>query len=179
MFERLADDRVVVRLPRPDDAAALAAAFVEDRELGVLLGVEEDPTEAALRERFAEPVEPGARFRQFAIADPATDAAIGSLFVHSIDARHRRCEVGFFLVPAVRGAGLGTAAVRLALDWLFGEGGFLRVEMTTTPDNAAVPRLAAALGFRQEGTLRKRNVERGRRVDVVWFGLLREEHRRP
>ena len=38
-----------------------------------------------------------------------------------------------------------------------------------------MPALAARLGFTHEGVLRARNVERGRRVDVVWFGLLREE----
>ena len=37
--------------------------------------------------------------------------------------------------------------------------------------------LAERLGFTQEGVLRKRNVERGQRVDVVWFGVLREEWR--
>ena len=47
--------------------------------------------------------------------------------------------------------------------------------MTTTPDNQAVFALARRLGFVQEGVLRRRNVERGVRVDVVWFGVLREE----
>jgi RimJ/RimL family protein N-acetyltransferase len=47
--------------------------------------------------------------------------------------------------------------------------------MTTTPENPAVPALAQRLGFTQEGVLRSRNVERGQRVDLVWFGLLREE----
>ncbi len=46
--------------------------------------------------------------------------------------------------------------------------------MTTTPENEAVPALARRLGFEQEGILRARNVERGQRVDVLWFGLLRE-----
>ncbi len=49
--------------------------------------------------------------------------------------------------------------------------------MTTTPENPSVPALARRLGFAQEGVLRKRNVERGQRVDVVWFGVLREEWR--
>ena len=47
--------------------------------------------------------------------------------------------------------------------------------MTTTLDNVAVHAVARRLGFQREGMLRKRNVERGHRVDVVWLGLLREE----
>lgn len=51
----------------------------------------------------------------------------------------------------------------------------LRVEMTTTPENPAVPALARRLGFTQEGVLRARNIQRGQRVDIIWFGVLREE----
>jgi RimJ/RimL family protein N-acetyltransferase len=47
--------------------------------------------------------------------------------------------------------------------------------MTTTPDNPTVPPLARRLGFTREGVLRLRNLERGERVDLIWFGLLREE----
>jgi hypothetical protein len=35
--------------------------------------------------------------------------------------------------------------------------------------------LAAALGFAREGVMRSRNFERGRRVDVVMLGVLRDE----
>jgi RimJ/RimL family protein N-acetyltransferase len=106
------------------------------------------------------------------IADRDRDAALGALYVHSVDRHHRRCELGFFLVPAARGRGLASEALELLIGWLFGEGGFERVEMTTTPDNDAVFRIAERLGFAHEGTLRSRNLERGRRVDVAWFGLL-------
>jgi ribosomal-protein-serine acetyltransferase len=51
----------------------------------------------------------------------------------------------------------------------------LRVELTTTADNAPVDAFARSLGFTREGVLRKRDVERGRRVDVVFYGVLREE----
>jgi hypothetical protein len=35
--------------------------------------------------------------------------------------------------------------------------------------------IAAKFGFTYEGTLRKRNLERGRRVDLLIWGLLKEE----
>jgi RimJ/RimL family protein N-acetyltransferase len=173
VFERLADERVVVRRPRPDDAVPLAAAFAADPGMGEAIGAEEDPTEETLRARFSEPVEPGATFHEFVIAEPVDDRCVGQLIVHSIDRQHRRCEVGFMLAPQARGRGLATAAVELAVEWLFADGGFDRVEMTTLPSNREVFRLAERLGFEHEGTLRQRNLERGRRVDVAWFGRLR------
>jgi len=170
----LRSDEVVLRQGREADAAPLARAFVDDPGLGALIGVERDPDEARLREQVTAPVDLDARFSTFVVADPATDAPLGAVIVHSVDLAHRRAEVGFWLVPAARGRGRGTAAVRLAVEWLFAAG-IERVEMTTTPDNAGVEPLAARLGFTREGVLRGRNLERGRRVDVVWFGLLRDE----
>jgi RimJ/RimL family protein N-acetyltransferase len=65
--------------------------------------------------------------------------------------------------------------VSLTVSWVFKNLDLLRVEMTTTLENPAVPALAKRLGFTHEGTLRARNIERERRVDILWFGLLREE----
>ena len=171
----LRSETVVLRQGREADAAPLARAFADDPSLGALIGVERDPDEARLREQVTGPIGLDQPFSTLVVADPRDDAPLGAVIVHSVDRAHRRAEVGFWLVPAARGRGIGTAAVGLVVDWLFDEGGLERVEMTTTPDNAAVERLAARLGFTREGVLRARNRERGRRVDVVWFGLLRDE----
>jgi RimJ/RimL family protein N-acetyltransferase len=175
--DRLANTRVVLRPLRLDDAAAYAAAFGADPELGALLGTEQDPDEESVRSRVegqGRRAEEG-KSVELAIAEPATDAFWGSVILHSFDWHSRRCEVGFWVVPAARGGGVGSGAVSLALMWAFNDLDLLRVEMTTTPENPAVPALARRLGFTQEGVLRARNIERGRRVDIVWFGLLREE----
>jgi RimJ/RimL family protein N-acetyltransferase len=169
--DTLTGDGVALRRMRADDAPAYAAAFRDDAELGRLLGMEADPDEATMRERIAQ-----ARKNSLAIAGPDGGFA-GEVLLHSLDEQHRRAEVGFWLVPAARGSGLGSRAVALVVSHAFDALDLLRVEMTTTPDNAAVFALARRLGFTQEGVLRKRNVERGQRVDVVWFGVLREEWR--
>jgi RimJ/RimL family protein N-acetyltransferase len=142
-----------------------------------VLGIERDPDEVELLEwleRNRERAATGAG-ASLTTADAETDAFLGAVTLHSLAWQHRRCEVGFWLVPGARGRGLGARTVTLAVSWLFGELDLLRVEITTTPDNAAVAALAARLGFAQEGILRQRNVERRQRVDVVWFGVLREE----
>jgi RimJ/RimL family protein N-acetyltransferase len=114
-----------------------------------------------------------------AIARPGDDAFLGSLMLHSFHERHRRAELGFWLIPAARGAGVARRALALLIDWAWDALDLERLEMTTTPDNPRVPAVAAALGFRHEGTMRARNFERGRRVDVVMFGLMRGEWRAP
>lgn len=175
--ERLEDGHVALRPMRAEDAAPYAAAFGDDPDLGRLLGVEEDPDEATVRGRIEAQAQrtEDAKFVQLAIADPATDEFWGEVLVHSLDDRHRRGEVGFWVVPGQRRRGVASRAVALTLSWLFGELDLLRVEMTTTPENQIVPALAQRLGFKQEGLLRARNIERGQPVDLLWFGLLREE----
>jgi RimJ/RimL family protein N-acetyltransferase len=175
--DRLVDDQVTVRPMRSEDAAPYSAAFKDDPDLGRLLGVERDPDERTLRDRVEGQAQRAREGKgvELAIADPASDRFWGSVILHSFDWQHRRCEIGFWVIASVRGRGVGSRAVALAVSWALSDLDLLRVEMTTTPDNPAVPALAHRLGFRQEGVLRGRNVERGQRVDILWFGVLREE----
>lgn len=175
--DRLADDLVSLRPMLPSDAAAYAAAFRDDPDLGRLLGVDQDPDEQTVRERVSRQAQRADEGKgvELAIADPANDAFWGSVILHTFDWQHRRCEVGFWVIPKARGQGVGSRAVALAVAWALGGLDLLRVEMTTTPENPAVPALARRLGFKQEGVLRSRDIERGQRVDIIWFGILREE----
>jgi RimJ/RimL family protein N-acetyltransferase len=170
----LRDRAVALRALRHDDIAAYVAAFTDDPELAVLLGT--DPPDAeSLARRIDAPPQAGATAWAAVIADPDTDAFCGIVLLHHLEAEHARAEVGFWLVPAARRRGLAERAVALLIGWAFTELGLERIELTTTPDNQGAAALARKLGFTHEGVLRSRDVEHGRRVDIVWFGLLRDE----
>ncbi|HEY5143524.1 MAG TPA: GNAT family protein [Solirubrobacteraceae bacterium] len=177
--ERLASDRVALRPLGARDVDVYARWFLEDPQLGVQLGLDHDLDAAGVRaliRRSAEREASGEGLTR-AIADADSDQLLGALMLHSVSWENSRCEVGFVVAPQARGQGIGRDGVALVLDWVFSELSFARVELTTTPDNEAAKGLAARLGFTMEGTLRSRDVERGRRVDIVWFGLLREDWR--
>lgn len=167
----------MLRAMRASDAPAYAQAFREDSELGRLLGVEQDPSEADVIGRIegsAARAEEG-RGVELAVCTVEDDALHGGLVLHSFAWKHRRCELGFWLVPSARGQGLARAAVECALTWAFDDLAIERMEMTTIPENAPTRRLAHALGFQEEGAQRLRNIERGVRVDIVLFGLLADD----
>lgn len=179
--DSLQGDRVRLRPLAERDFRAWVDAFLEDPELGVMLGNEADPGLEDLRARLERsPVSLAeGRGADFVIADVDTDAFLGAVNLFALHWHSRRGEVGIWLTPAARGRGLASAALELMLGWVFDSLGLERVEMTTIPENQQLPRLAQRLGFTQEGVLRARNVERGRRVDIVFYGLLRGESALP
>ncbi len=175
--ERLDGEVVALRRMRNGDAPAFAGAFLEDPDLGRLLGFDEDPTQEAVIERVAKaPVKATeGRAAEFSICAIEDEQFLGSMLLHSFAWEHLRCEVGFWVLPKMRGQGFAADALSLVLSWVFDELGIERMELTTTPDNAPTRALAARLGFAEEGLQRQRNIERGRRVDFVLFGLLAED----
>jgi RimJ/RimL family protein N-acetyltransferase len=172
----LIQDGVVLRRLRARDAGAFAAAFKDDPRLGPAIGAEEDPTEISVRRFIAR--QPGLRargeFLGLAVTDATKKPFLGHVMLHTVSWRHRRAEVGYWLVREARGRRIGATAGGLLVDWAFAALDLDRIEITTTADNEAARRLARSLGFEEEGILRGRNHERGRRVDVVMLGRLRK-----
>ncbi len=168
-------DGVALRRLRARDAAPFAAAFREDPALGVAIGADEDPTENGVRRFVAR--QPGLRARGEFLGLAVTDASkrpfLGHVMLHTVAWRHKRAEIGYWLVPAARGRGVGRAAVSLLVEWAFSELDLERLEITTTPENTGAQALAEALGFQREGVMIARNLERGQRVDVVLLARLR------
>jgi len=173
--EGLIRDGIALRRLRPRDAAPFAAAFRDDPELGVLLGAEEDPTESRVRRFIARQPSLRARgeFLGLAVTDHTRKPFLGHVMLHTIAWRHKRAELGYWLVPQARGRQVATRAVGLLVDWAFEELDLERLEITLLPDNGPARALAATLGFRAEGTMIARNLERGRRVDVMLLARLR------
>jgi ribosomal-protein-alanine N-acetyltransferase len=174
--ENLEREGVVLRRLRARDAGPFAAAFREDPELGVVIGAEEDPTENGVRRFIAR--QPGLRARGEFLGMAVTDASkrpfLGHVMLHTFAWRHKRAEIGYWLVASARGHGVGRTAVSLLVEWAFEELGLERLEITTTPDNGAARALAGSLGFTEEGIMIARNLERGRRVDVMILARLRK-----
>jgi len=173
----LEDERVRLRPLASRDFARWVDAHKEEPELGVMLGSEQDPSIDDLRgrlERSPERLAAG-KSAELVIADARTDAFLGAVNLFALDWHSRRGEIGIWLSQRARGRGLASAALALMLDWTFDSLELERVEMTTIPDNKQLPRLAARLGFVHEGVLRARNLERGRRVDIIFYGMLRSE----
>jgi RimJ/RimL family protein N-acetyltransferase len=84
-------------------------------------------------------------------------------------------NLGISLLPEARGRGTGSAAQRLAAEFLFDTTELARVEATTDVDNVAEQRALEKAGFTREGVTRGAQLRGGIRRDVVHYGLLRDD----
>jgi RimJ/RimL family protein N-acetyltransferase len=106
----------------------------------------------------------------FVIADRVTDAFLGETMLAL--GEHRVGEVGCCLVPAARGRGIATEALRLLTDWSFTALGLGRVQVFVAPENLPALRLAESAGFQREGVLRSYSEHDGERLDAVVLSRL-------
>ena len=90
-------------------------------------------------------------------------------------------EIGYWMAPASRGRGLLTEAARAVVDWGFSMDGpaLQRIEWRAVVGNIGSARVARALGFRYEGTLRQEFTNALGRADGWIAGLLRTDDRTP
>jgi RimJ/RimL family protein N-acetyltransferase len=90
---------------------------------------------------------------RFAITRPDTGQVVGAVGVNSIGAARQPLssrlpnELGYWLIPAARGEGLGTHAVRLVVDWAFAHLQLPAVEAGVRCGNAASVRVLQRNGF--------------------------------
>jgi [ribosomal protein S5]-alanine N-acetyltransferase len=88
-------------------------------------------------------------------------------------------EIGILLFPEHRGHGLGTAAQRQLVEYLFATTLANRLQAITDVENLAEQRALERIGFRHEGVLRGLAFIEGRWRDGVLYAQLRGDIRGP
>jgi [ribosomal protein S5]-alanine N-acetyltransferase len=87
-------------------------------------------------------------------------------------------EIGLALLPEYRGQGLGTAAQRLLVAYLFRFTTAHRLEAGTDADNVAEQKALERIGFVREGVLRQVVFRDGAWRDCVIYALLRDDQQK-
>ncbi len=99
----------------------------------------------------------------------------GTVGLHGLGSVDGSAEIGLFLVPEHWGAGVGTEASRLVVDWAFAERRLHRVVARVLDGNEASARIWEKLGFRREATFREAAFHDGRHVDQHLYAVLAHE----
>jgi [ribosomal protein S5]-alanine N-acetyltransferase len=154
MPERLETKRLVLRMPRMEDTAAIFAGWAQDTEVTRYLTwhphQQIQETEAFIQNCLSA-WENETRF-PYVITLKRSDEVIGM-----IDPRLEGTKVGigYGAAPAHWGKGYVTEATRAVIDWAFRQPSIFRVYATTDVENLASQRVLEKVGMHCEGILRK------------------------
>ncbi|AKU18383.1 NUDIX hydrolase [Luteipulveratus mongoliensis] len=96
----------------------------------------------------------------------------GTVELRQIADRDRTGHLSWAMFPRYRGQGHGSHAVRLLVDYAFGELDLARVEAYVDPDNRSSLRTASRAGLRKEGLVRGYGETHGVRGPMVLMGRL-------
>ncbi|HEX5012912.1 MAG TPA: GNAT family N-acetyltransferase [Candidatus Limnocylindrales bacterium] len=153
----LSDGVVRLRTAEERDTEAIAAGIVDPdvvRWIGPPEGSAADVL--ALNRRRAARGSP-----TFCVCE-GDDRCVGLVWMNRNADDPSSGSIGYWLLPAARGRGLATRAVRLLAAWAQGPGSVVRLRITADADNAASRAVAERSGFRE--------FERRVRVDAAGRG---------
>ncbi|WP_197318703.1 GNAT family N-acetyltransferase [Saccharomonospora sp. NB11] len=112
----------------------------------------------------------------FPFAITVDDEFVGQLTIGNvIRAALRSAWIGYWVSSVHAGGGVATAAVALATDHAFTEGGLHRLEATVRPDNVASLGVLAKAGYRREGLFLRYLLVEGRWRDHLCYAITAEE----
>jgi len=173
----IATERLVLRELRLNDARAIAARAGDRRVARHLIQVP-SPYPIALAARWIDGRNSwwrAGRGATLAIARrESPDALLGTASLRRY-ARDRRAELGYWLGVDAWGCGFATEAAHAIVGWGFRELELNRVYAHVLDGNLASCRVLDKLGFTPEG-VRRQHVRKGRAlVDVMLYGVLRDE----
>ena len=172
--EPLSGDGVQLRLAAERDIPEILIAHQDDPELFARLRMPRPPSGAELgrRTELADTERAlGARL-WLTILSPGSDVCRGQIDVLNAELHYGRTDLDIWVVPELRGRGLGSAALALVGRWLIGTAGLARVQLFIEPGNQPMLGAAANAGFAREGVLRGYWRERRGRQDAEAWSLV-------
>ena len=154
--ETFTTERLVARLPRPEDAAAVFAAYASDPEVTRYLSwcyyTEVDPLRKFLYSVVRTWETDDGGHYGWLLCLRGTDTPIGSIGV-GFDAHG--AVIGYVLGRAYWGRGLMPEAVRYVSAWALAQPSLFRVWAFCDAENLASSRVMEKAGFLREGLLRR------------------------
>lgn len=165
--------KVVLRPIVASDADAMFAGL-DDPEAKRLTGTHQEFTREVIEQWAASRVEQADRL-DLAILDAATGDWAGELAINDWDADNRSCGIRIAVDADYRDRGVGTEAMRLAIDYVFESLPIHRLSLEVFSFNPRAIAVYRKLGFVQEGVLRDALHWDGEFHDTILMSILRPD----
>ena len=166
-------DRVTLRTVEREDAEFVQRGH-NHPEVGVSLGLDRPENEAEAEADIESGEDDPLNVGLLACLDEGDEPTpIGKVSLMNL--HHTRPEISYWVLPEYHGEGYGTEAVGVIVDYAFEAHEIRGLQAQAFAPNEGSVGVLENLGFAHEGTLRDARFRDGEYVDVVWYGLLREE----
>ncbi|MGO1183740.1 MAG: GNAT family N-acetyltransferase [Micrococcaceae bacterium] len=173
------------KMPRLDDGFARLRPF-EERDVEVVMSVASDsliplitsvPTSGTREDAVAYIARQHSRLSSgtgysFAIADAATDMAVGQIGLWLGDIGEGRASTGYWIAPERRGRGFARAALSILTTWALSLNEVHRLQLFVEPRNEGSWRTAESCGYDREGLLRSWQQVGQDRKDMYVYSIL-------
>lgn len=100
---------------------------------------------------------------------------IGEIGFYEYEKKHKKAEIGYKLAKEYWRKGYMSEALEAMLGYMYDNLDINRVQALVDPRNPPSYLLLEKYGFKQEGTLRDYEFERGGYVDLIMLSILRKE----
>jgi ribosomal-protein-serine acetyltransferase len=104
---------------------------------------------------------------------------IGTIGLMNFDWDARVTEIGYWIDAAEEGKGIVSKACEILIDFVFGELAINRIQIRCAAPNLRSWAIPERFGFTKEGLQRQHVFRDGKLMDLVTYGLLASEWRRP
>lgn len=172
---RLTEPQVVLRSFEDRDAA-LIASVADDPLIPLITTVPASGDEADVRAYLArqhDRLVTGAGY-SFAIADAATDEAVGQIGLWTRDISSGRASTGYWVAAPHRRRGYARAALRALTTWALTIPDVKRLQLHVEPWNEGSSRVATACGYEREGRLRSWQQVGDERRDMDVYSIIHD-----
>ncbi|MFC3478592.1 GNAT family N-acetyltransferase [Halobacterium litoreum] len=167
-------DRVTLCTVEHEDAEFVQRGH-NHPDVGVSLGLSQPENESEAESHVAQYEDDPLNVSLLVCVDGEGDGPTPVGKVSLMDLHHTRPEISYWVLPEYHGNGYGTEAVELLVDYAFSAHEIRGLQAQAFAPNEGSVGVLENLGFTHEGTLRDARFRDGEYVDVVWYGLLREE----
>jgi RimJ/RimL family protein N-acetyltransferase len=111
-----------------------------------------------------------------AVVNKVTGVHIGNISLQEINYIYRSAELAIIIGEKMDwGKGFGKEAVRLMLSHGFNDLNLNRISCGTFENNIAMQKIALSFGMKHEGTRRMAVFKNGKYLDLLEYGILRNE----
>lgn len=175
----LETERLILRQFRPEDAELMFQNWASNPEVSRFLTWAPHPdaemTKSLINDwigRYSE-----LSYYNWVIELKEINEIIGNISVVKLDEKIEAAEIGYCMGQAWWGRAIMPEALRAVMAYLFDEVGLNRVAACHDGNNPKSGRVMQKAGMKFEGILRAAGINQQGICDMVWYSMLKTEHR--